>query len=161
MIDWTKIKEDPRDYLVYERARIFEARLITRASRNDRRKRLGPLRLVVWGSEDERKAQDCLRDQALKYRCEKAQGCIVCAWQGPPRLMYACMSGEHYCSGRCYDTLFLNCTACGTRSMDALTNTKMPSGYVSCPEWYGPDNQLCSACHRKKHNYGIACISFR
>ena len=148
-IEWTTIKAHPQDWIVIEKPSCFLAR---RARRGGLRP--GPRQLVCWSSLDVKQAASFLRNAALEDRCNDAR-CEVCDTAKDRKLFYAYYGG-HYCSEKCYDTLFLPCLECGQPNMECRSN--MAS---SRPGWGGPENQLCNACHSKKHGWSVQTISFR
>ena len=72
--------------------------------------------------------------------------CAACSKEFKVSKQHAYMSGDYYCSAKCYDTLFLKCLACGQNNMAAKTNL----------EQHG--EQLCDPCYNSKHGLIVVTI---
>lgn len=149
---WGSIRENSVAFLVRETATLFEVAPVSR------KRRITYDGVAIWHREEAGLAREFLRGQALDDRLKEnvTRVCSICAWRGHRKQVHASYGGRTYCSVKCYDTLFGKCLKCGTRSMDALINAAPNS---QNPGWGGPENAMCSACHRERNGYGIACYS--
>ena len=73
----------------------------------------------------------------------------TCANCGKLRKQYCYLSGKHYCSKKCYATLFAPCVVCKQKNMQCLVNLK----HAHHPE------QICDPCYNKKHGLVICTIT--